>query len=216
MQRVLSVSIVVILLAAYGVAEGVWTGRWSVAPDLAESQDRHSSLPLTVGTWRAEKMEMDDRTINRAELRAYVLRRYIHADNGEVVTVMAVCGKPGPIAVHSPEICYGGTGFVPKGTRVLHKVSADGMSTPAEFWSERYEKKGAVPEYIHIYYGWNPTTGWEAVDNPRMKFASVRALYKIYVVRHLTRPDEPAEENPVPAFLRLLIPQLDHCLTEKL
>ena len=214
MQRVLSVSIVVVLLAAYGVAEGLWTDRWSVAPELAEAQGRLSSLPQTLGPWHGDEIEMDDRTINRAELRAYVQRRYTHTGNGEAVTVLAVCGKPGPIAVHSPEVCYGGTGFVPKGTRERHKVSADGMVAPAEFWSEKYEKKGAVPEYLHIYYGWNPTTGWQAVDNPRLKFAPARALYKIYVVRHLTRPDEPAEENPVPAFLRLLIPQLDRCLTE--
>ena len=85
MQRVLSVSIVVLLLAAYGVAEGWWTDRWSVAPALAEAQGRLSSLPKTVGPWQSEEIEMDERTINRAELKAHIQRRYVH--NGEAVTV---------------------------------------------------------------------------------------------------------------------------------
>ena len=59
MQRVLSLSIVVVLLAAYGVVEGWWTDRWSVVPALVEAQGRLSNLPLVVGPWRGEEVEMD-------------------------------------------------------------------------------------------------------------------------------------------------------------
>ncbi len=212
MPRMVPVSIVVILLSGYGVAEGLWSDRWVTSPELTEAQDRLSSLPLVVGPWKGSDEELDARQIRIGELKAHLFRRYVHETNGESMTVLAVCGRPGPISVHSPQVCFGGSGFTPKGDRVRHKVEAAGLSKQATFWSERYEKKGALPEYLQIYYGWNDSTGWQAVDNPRLKFAPARALYKLYVVRRLTQPDEAPENNPVPAFLQLLVPQLDECL----
>ena len=46
-----------------------------------------------------------------------------------------------------------------------------------------------------------------------MKFAPARALYKLYVTRRLTQLDEPAASDPIPEFLRLLVHQLDRCMT---
>jgi Protein of unknown function (DUF3485) len=212
MPRILPVVTVVFLLAAYGVAEGLWSDRWVTSAALSEAPARLASLPLVAGPWKGTDEELDARQILVGELKAHLFRRYVHETTGEGVTVLAVCGRPGPIAVHSPEVCFGGSGFTPKGARVRHKVEADGLSGPAEFWSERYEKKGALPEYLQIYYGWNDLAGWQAVDNPRLKFAPARALYKVYIVRRLAQPDEAAENNPVPAFLSLLIPQFDRCL----
>lgn len=211
MLKTLPVVTVVVLLAAYGVAEGLWSDRWITSPALAESQGRLDRLPLAVGPWEGEDLELSSRQITVGELKAHLLRRYVHATSGEALTVLAVCGKPGPIAVHSPQMCFGGSGFAPKGARVRYEV--EGQAGPAEFWSERYEKPGALPEYLRVYYGWNDFGGWRAADNPRLTFAPARALYKLYVTRRMAQPDEPAESDPVPEFLRLLVPRLDHCMT---
>jgi hypothetical protein len=200
------------LLLAYGVAEGLWTDRWGLSPELAQAAGKLDQVPKTVGLWEGQDQELEPRVVRQAELRAHLLRRYTHRQTGETLTVLLVCGRPGPVTVHGPEVCYPGAGFFPAQPRARHEVEAEGLSRPAEFWTERFEKGGAAPEYLQLYYGWNPGTGWAAADNPRWHFARARALYKLYVVRQVPRADEPAEQDPVPGFLRLFVPEVDRCL----
>jgi hypothetical protein len=213
MLRVLPVVMVLPLVLAYGVAEGLWSDRWQLSQELEQSPQRLASLPTTLGPWQGEDVELDARVVRQAELRGHLMRRYIQPRTGESVTVLAVCGRPGPVAVHSPQVCYGGAGFAPASQRTPFHLEVEGLSAPADFWSERYQKvEAAIPEQLQIYYAWNAGKGWAAVDNPRLHFAAARALYKIYVVRNLPRIDEPAENDPIPDFLRLLMPELDRCL----
>jgi hypothetical protein len=210
MLRVLPVLLVVPLLLAYGVAEGLWTDRWQLSPELEQAPRRLAHLPHSLGPWQGTDDELGPRQARQAELRGHLLRRYVHPE-GETLTVLVVCGRPGPIAVHSPHVCYGGAGYTPARRRARHLVEAEGLS--AEFWAERYKKAGAaVPEPLQIYYSWNAGDGWVAAESPRPRFARARALYKLYVVRRLPRPDEPDEHDPIPGFLRLLVPPLEHCL----
>ena len=98
MLKTLPVVTVVVLLAAYGVAAGLWSDRWITSPALAESQGRLDRLPLAVGPWKGEDQEMSSRQITVGALKAHLLRRYVHATSGEALTVLAVCGKPGTLA----------------------------------------------------------------------------------------------------------------------
>jgi hypothetical protein len=200
------------LLLMYGVAEGVWTDRWTVPAELEQSPARLAGLPLTVGPWTGEDETLDARQVQRAELRAHVLRRYTHRSTGEVLTVLAVCGRPGPIAVHSPEVCFGGAGFALTAPAERRTIAAPGLAGKTDYWVGRFEKSAGVPEVLKIYWSWNAGGGWDAVDDPRWSFAAQRALYKIYVVRQMARPDEPSEEDPVPGFLELFLPEVNRSL----
>ena len=200
-------------LLSYGVGEGLWTDRLRLSAQLEQGPERLARLPTTLGVWEGSDEELDPRQVKQAELRGHLLRRYVNGATGETLTVLAVCGRPGPVAVHSPEVCYGGAGFVPARPRARHAVGSEGPAGADTFWSERYHKPGsAVPEHLHLYYSWKAAGVWAAAANPRLAFARERALYKVYVVRRLARPDEPAEQDPVPDFLRLLVPQLNRCL----
>jgi hypothetical protein len=213
MWRILPVPMMFPLVLAYGVAEGLWSDRWQQSQELEQSPQRLASLPATIGSWKGTDMELDPRVVRQAELRGHLLRRYVQPRTGEIVTVLAVCGRPGPVSVHTPEVCYGGAGFAPATPKAHFRLEAETSTLPADFWSERYQKVGAaIPEQLQIYYAWNAGKGWVAVDNPRFHFPAARALYKIYVVRTLPRIDEPAEKDPIPDFLRLLLPELDRCL----
>jgi hypothetical protein len=213
MYRILPVLCALPLLLAYGVAAGLWTDRWQVSPELEQAPQRLAALPLTVGDWQSADVELDARQVVAAELHGHLQRNYLRRSTGDALQVLVVCGRPGPIAVHSPEVCFGGAGFTPAAARTRFALEGQDSSAPAEFWEERYQKAGAaVPEQLQIYYGWNAGDGWVAVDNPRLYSPWARAMYKVYVVRSLPRIDEPAEKDPIPGFLRLFVPQLNHSL----
>jgi hypothetical protein len=213
MLRLPPIAVATPLLLVGGLFVGLRIDRWGPPAELAEAPARLASLPQVVGPWRGTDQELNSREAEQAELAGHLLRRYVHADSGEALTVLAACGRPGPVAAHSPEVCYTGSGFTRVGFRLRRQVRAEGRSAPAEFWVERYRKAGAtIPEYLQVYYAWNTSGRWVAADNPRLYFAWAPALYKLYVIRLLPRNAEFVESDPIPGFLRLFLGQLDRCL----
>jgi hypothetical protein len=211
--RLLFAWIAVVLLCAYGVAEGLWAGRWLPASEADAPASRLAALPLSVGEWDGQAQELDARQLRVGSIRGYVMRQYVHRRTGETISVLIVCGRPGPIAVHSPEVCYGGAGYEQVAAKQPHSVRADALPEPADFWSATFQKTGAArPDQMRILWSWNATGKWTAAENPRFQFARHPALYKLYVTRRLAGADEPLDNDPAVEFLRLFLPQAQQAL----
>jgi hypothetical protein len=211
MLRILPILILTSLVLAYAVAENLWTERWHTGPEPGPEQ--LAQVPKTIGPWEdIEDKQLDAREIRVAELHGYLSRRYFNSLTGETLTVLLVFGQPGPIAVHSPQVCFGGAGFAPVEKRI-HFTLEGGQAASSDFWSEKFQRPdAAIPEQFHVYYGWNTGAGWHAVEQPRLAYPWAHRLYKLYVARTLTRMDEPGTEDPIPDFLKLFTPELDRCL----
>ena len=209
MTRAFAVLTVLAAVASSGVVQGVWTGRWARSGALERATARMADLPMTVGEWDGEAQELDERQLTVADVSGHVLRRYVNRRTGDVVFALLLCGRPGPVAVHTPEICYRGLGFQAVGARA--KLPAPGGA--GELWVARFQKEHASgAEHLRILYAWNAAGAWEAADSPRSRFARQPALYKLYVTRQLLRADEPLEEGPELAFLQALLPAAQKAL----
>src|SRR2546429_261782 len=60
--------------------------------------------------------------------------------------------------------------------------------------------------------GWSAGRGWLARKMPRWTFRREPVLYKLYVAREMSRPDEPVESDPCFAFLRAWLPRVNAVL----
>jgi hypothetical protein len=210
MSRALPVATVLALVLLSGLVHGVWTGRWQPAQGLDAAVARLDRVPLTLGGWQGQPLELDPKHVAQAGLSGCWMRRYTNGPNGPAVTVLLMCGRSGPVSVHTPDICYGGAGYDMVGKAV--RVSAE-ASPPAEFWTARFRKDGAVvPTYLRILWAWNADGAWQAPDSPRLTFAPFPVLYKLYVLRELGRADEPLEEDPCLRFLGQALPELRQAL----
>lgn len=200
------------LLAGYGVAEGLWTDRWQLSHEAEQAPARLGRVPLAVGDWQAEALEMDPREAARAEISGYLMRRYVHRTTGASVTALLVCGPPGRVAVHTPDVCYAGAGYRLKGEPARQAVEANAAG-PALFWVARFAKPHAVvPEDLRIRWSWSATGAWAAPDYPRFHFAGSRVLYKLYVIEPVEGTEEASDKAPGVQFLREFLPQLQGCL----
>src|SRR5690348_10884938 len=102
----LALAILVVLLA--GVAQGLWTDRWAVSHELEAACSKVALVPTTLGDWEGHDLEL--RQVRReryaeAGIAAMVNRRYRNRRTGREVDLLLVCGRPGPIATHSPLTC---------------------------------------------------------------------------------------------------------------
>jgi hypothetical protein len=203
--RVLPIVTVFAGVLTAGLVPGLWAGRWAASASVEEAAARLAAVPAAVGDWAGRDQDVNPREREVAQAAGFLSRRYVNARTGGAVSLAVLCGRPGPISVHTPEVCYLGAGFEQVGTP--SRVDVPG-SPGDRLWARRFQKAGANPVHLRILYGWSAAGTWEAADNPRLTFARSPALYKLYVVRELSRPDEPLDGDPALDFVRALMPEL--------
>src|SRR5438094_3524171 len=124
------------VLMAAELLHGHWSGRWrfSGEPEASCAKLPKSDEPMVVGNWKGEPgPPLADQDLALGEIGGYFSHVFTHP-SGYVVTVLIVCGRPGPIAVHSPEVCLGGEGFVLDGKKRQYKLDLPAPDKPVEFW----------------------------------------------------------------------------------
>jgi hypothetical protein len=202
-------AVAVVLIS--GLIHGICSGRWAASSELNELVARIGRTPATIGDWESRQQELDQRTMRRAGIDGCLMRSYHNRRDGSLVSVLLVCGRPGPIAVHSPAVCYAGIGY-DTGDRGSWFSPASG--SPDRFWVADYRKiDSARPEQLRIFYAWSDGGPWKASGNARLDFAGAPALCKLYVVRETAGPTPQAASDPAAGFLRELLPELRKSLS---
>lgn len=204
----------VAVVAAAGVVHGLWTDRWRPSQELVGAVGRLAAVPRAAGDWQGTDLPpLPAEMLDRAEIRGVVYRRYTNPQTREEVTVLLVCGRGGPISVHTPDVCYAGAGYRQQARELPREVALDGGRT-ATFKTARFAKPGIVPGMIEIFWGWTPDgRTWTAPANERLSFARLPALYKIYVIREIPMAGgRDADVNPCESFLRRALPEFETAL----
>jgi len=214
MIRYLAIAAGLGILLVTGYLHGRWTGRWHFAGDVTDAVARLDAVPQVIGDWEGEDGELDVHQREASGADGFLVRTYTN-NVGNRFTVVIVCGRPGPVSVHSPEVCYSGTGSIvsPAEDRTIEFPEP---STNADFKVIRVEssEQRVFPTRTEVYWSWNAHGQWETPPSPRMKFARYPYLYKLYVIRNVERGEE-NEDNPGPAFLKVLLPELEKALFPK-
>jgi Protein of unknown function (DUF3485) len=206
MLRPFPVLTVLTTLVVSGIVQGLWTDRWGPRDEAATAAARLSSLPMTIGDWDGRAKEMTKREQELAGVTGYIRRHYVNRRSGANLTLLIVCGPPGPVAVHGPEVCYRGAGYEPVGEASRYTFPE---LTGAAFWVRKFRKtESALPVHLRLLYSHNADGTWKATDNPRLAFARFPVLFKLYIVHELPRPDEPLQDDPALEFIRALYPDL--------
>ena len=202
-----------LIVLGSGVAQGLWSGRWVSARDLEEARQRLERVPERVGDWEMEEeREVSAKEQQIAGIVGYKSRLYVNRQTGQAVSVLLVCGRPGAIAVHTPDVCFEGAGYRRMDEPARQIFALAERSVPGQFWRARFTRyEAGVPLRLQAYWGWNAGGGaWVAADNPRWEFLGRTVLYKLYASRVLT--GEEGEADTCVGFLRQFLPALHEVL----
>lgn len=208
MKRFLPLLAGAALVLASGVLHGVRTERWGPAAATAAAVGRLPELPLHLGDWRGEAIETDPARFRAAGCAGYLARRYVRERDGRGVALLLLCGHPGSIAVHTPELCYPMQGYdllaAPRSATVADGPGRSGVFRVADF----APPDAATRPGLRIFWSWSDGGGWQTPANPRLAFALTPVLYKLYVIRPLTSTSDAADPTAVD-FLNALLPEVD-------
>lgn len=211
----LLVASAVLLLLGTAVVHGLWTDRWGDARDLETALARMDDAPLSAGPWAGKEQPLEPEQVEQAArvgIARTLRRQYIRTPGNDSASVILMGGRFGPLSVHTPDICYGGAGYVMAGKPIRCEViRADGAT--AVFWTARFHKpRTAESPPLRIFWGWNAGSGWTAPDNPRFAFRRKPVLFKLYAAREMTSLSEPLNLDPSLPFLGSWLPALDATL----
>src|SRR5947209_7996825 len=108
MLRILPVVVAVAVVVAAGLVHGFWTDRWGVGEAVAEAAASLDRVPRSVGDWQAEPLDSDQGSVPGVAGQLYL--RYVNRKTGDSVSIALVCGRPGPVCIHTPDVCYAAIG----------------------------------------------------------------------------------------------------------
>jgi len=204
-----------VIVIAAGAWHGIRTERWQESGALEAAVARLDDLPEQVGDWQARPVEADERALRRAGAAGHWLRRFTNARTSTSVTIVLLCGRTGQMAVHRPEDCYRGAGYEMAGVPVPFPLSLAPDDAMADFWTACFRKEAASgPVQLRILWSWLGDGRWRAPESPRLAFAGIPVLYKLYAVREMAGLAESIDDDPCTDLLRLLIPELTKLLAD--
>jgi hypothetical protein len=198
------------IVAVVALVQGGWTQRWEKSVELESAVQRLAAAPDDLGSWKAELSELEADALAAAGAQGSWVRRYTDERTGASVQIILLCGRPGPMSVHRPEHCYRGAGYDMLADPIPCTIPGE---RPAYCWTTRFRKEESSGDVtLRIFWTWLSDDGWRAPDSPRLAFAHLPALYKLYAIRELpSRPERP-ELDPTLDLLRQLLPALSSAL----
>lgn len=215
----------VAVLLVTAIVEGRWTLRWGARGDwqLDPLAEIVKTTPLVLGTWKAEEaVPPDPRVVEVSGARAIFMATYREALQADAVTVYLLVGWSRDMAVHTPDACYPGAGFVmdtsPQPfTLTYGSEKGEGGShathlRQAEFTTAIFTKSEPTGvTRLRIFWSWNDGRGWQSPKFPRWTFGGQRPLVKLYLVAE-SPPGLPVHQSAALRLAQELLPVLDNRL----
>lgn len=188
------------ILLLGGVAHGVLSNRWGIAENTQLLGKQLNDIPMELGPWKCqEEVQLDDRVRDLLEATGYISRVYVHQSTGEAVNVFLVFGPKGPIAVHTPEVCYSARAVTQTSERQSVPCDYDGKE--GSIWKLGFEANSLDKRKMSVYYGWTEGGPWQAANAPR--FWRTDFLYKIQTSCQATGKKEDSTDE----FLKYFMPE---------
>lgn len=207
----------VVLFGTVGVGwvQGRLSNRWGLRQDAEQAAERlRPRLPDEVGNWRLRSDDKLPAPVQRIlQCPAYITRVYEHQQTGDVVNVAVLLGPPGPISVHTPEVCYSSREFTPDGER--HRVTISTTDNRRHvLWHLPLKANNLDASSLRVFYGWSTGSVWGAAEHPRFSYGGLPHLYKLQVAV----TDHPASTaidfDAGQDFLECFLPQLQPQMVE--
>ncbi len=201
MKSILPISLGLLIAAVSGWRHGLLTDRWGPPSNVLKVAEQVESLDLEIAGWDSRALgKLEGRTRKLAGAEGYFSRQYVHKDSNVWVQVTMLCGRPGPIALHSPDYCFTLAGMKQLDSESKIQISHANQEDPENFWVADYRPPESKPgPDIRTFWAWSTDgTEWSIPEDPRFTFASAPYLYRIYFSVPTTafKPSVTGKEGP--------------------
>ena len=220
-QNILIAAGLVVLLCG-GLAQGLMSHRWLPNAAVQNATFALYDIPSEIGNWTSEDIDLPEADQKTGGIAGYVQRTYRDRSTGTEVSFLLVAGESGPISVHPPTACFSGRGYNVVRQPGILAIARSGTESPNATITNPDASKNHVfnqadfansaiddVSLIRVCWAWSTNGHWEAPANPRLQFASLPYLYKLYVSeRWIPNGDVRQDAGAAQQFLMTALPLL--------
>ncbi len=194
-----------------GWLHGTASNRWGAQQDFKRAAEMlPRPLPSQLGTWRlVDEQKLDDQVVKMLQCPAYVNCVYINDQTEDAVNVAVILGPLGPIAVHTPEVCYSAQDYHTTNDRSKASI-VDRGGQEHSLWRVRMEASEVSRPNLEVSYAWGTGGAWSATESPRFAYAGAPYLYKIQLAALASDNDD--DFDPCEDFLKVFLVELQRRL----
>jgi hypothetical protein len=199
--------IIVMLTLFSGYVQGRLSNRWGPTADMKAAAKRFDQIPRKFGSWEmVDEVPMEDRVTEMLELpeNGYLNGKFVNQSTGETIDAFIILGPPGPVSVHTPEICYSSKDYDRSDERVAVKIGSG--ADAHEMWSITLRSNSVHKDRLRVYYGWGNADRWTAPYSPRFKFGGHGMLFKIQLAALLPPEASGESDDACKRFLEEYLP----------
>ena len=179
------------------------------AQALTLASERVIELPKEFGDWTSvDSQNSDEDAMRRGGAVQFLSRVCKLRGTNETQSVLLLCGKPGPLSVHTPEVCFAGASNAANPDQQRWKPTED-----SEFTWQSFTSRVEGQPNLEVAWAWTVDGKWMSPDVPRLTYGREPFLYKLYIVRQHRGRSKPSEE--MTALARELIPTLQRTVFAK-
>jgi hypothetical protein len=205
LQFAAAVVLVAGLTILSGVLHGRISNRWGPSADVLAIGNKLQEIPQEFGDWRLQAAEyLGEPSLEELQPVGYFVRSYENQRTGDVVSLTVLLGRPGPISVHTPEVCFASQNYESRSER--QKVTISGPAGADEFWALDYRVVNLRGDLLRMYYAWSTGDRWLALKDARFWSAGLPYLYKIQLSGRLPSGTTPQSDDPCRRFLQDFVP----------
>lgn len=176
-----------VLTVLSGVLRGKLDNRWGTE-ELNAAAEAVNALPTSIGSWTTDEVErLSEEASTMLRCAGNSVGAYSNR-SGDAVNMVLLVGPAGPLAVHTPEVCYGSNNFTIHESTQATKIT-DSTGKEHDFSVVTFRENKAGNRLLRVYYAWNRDQTWVAPSSPRSAFAGIPMLYKVQVATHDVQKD---------------------------
>ncbi len=208
MKRTILFAIAIAAVVVSGAVHGFWTGRWD--NDTDSNTPRLRSIGLELGDWQGQDLELAP--ASRPGINGLLYRKYTHRPSGRTVTVFMVCGRTGPVSIHTPDACYAAAGYKVQ-TPAKFALKGDGDQPKQEFNTARMVRtRQGDQTQLRIFWAWSADGRWQVPDDARIAFPRQNGLCKLYLINEQPKSGDGLDDDPCVELMRQLLPEMKRTL----
>ena len=174
----IAVALALALTLSSMVAHGWIRHRWGASEQTERLGKSMHEMPTEFGDWELrESKEVDPVAVKLLECEGSCFDKvYVNRDpQSDRGRPRCFFGPSGPIATHSPAVCYRNSDY-----RIIETIPL--TVGDDEFQLMVMERNSVDRTRMHVVYGWRFEDRWETPESPRRHFMFKPHLYKLQIV----------------------------------
>jgi hypothetical protein len=220
----IGVALLVVITCATGLLQGKMTNRFGMPEDMKVSAKKLENLNKLLeakkpfgerNQWKwVSTTKMTPTVIETLECQGYINASFTNSEiPGLQINGFIILGPPGPVAVHTPEICYSSKDYAINDERERIRIFPKGPRED-EFWGLTLRSKDVNEDMLRVYYAWANYGPWTAPDIPRITYGGGSKLYKMQLAVKLPADAKLEQGDACQDFLRAFLPVVNAQLFE--